>query len=371
MNPLANDLDHIVAHTPDVWQELRGARLFITGGTGFFGTWLLESFAWANRKLALGAEALVLTRDPLAIAKKSPHLAAESCIRFHQGDVRDFEFPAGEFPLVIHAATPASVRLNREEPSQMLDIIVRGTQRVLQFATRHGTRKLLLTSSGAVYGHQPATMTHIPEEYLGGPDTAISTSAYGEGKRLAELLSAIAARHGGLEAKIARCFAFVGPHLPLDLEYAVGNFVRDGLNGGPIVVHGDGTPYRSYLYAADLAIWLWTILVRGASCRPYNVGSDEDLQIGDLARLVAQACGEPMQITTLKQPQQGRAPERYVPRVTRAREELNLRVWTPLAEAIEKTVAHACREQRPAVRIDSPREGRLAPPRGREAKHHA
>jgi dTDP-glucose 4,6-dehydratase len=340
MAPLSTaDLDHVLSHTADVWPEVRGRRLFITGGTGFFGCWLLESLAWANQHLNLGAEALVLTRSTEAFRRKAPHLASNPAFHFHEGDVRDFTFPDGEFPLVIHAATAASDALNRGSPLVMLDTIIEGTRRTLEFAATHGARKFLLTSSGAVYGRQPPEMTHVPEEYGGGPAPMDAASAYGEGKRVAEFLGATAAARGGPEVKIARCFALVGPYLPLDAHYAVGNFLGDLLAGRPILVKGDGTPCRSYLYAADLTVWLWTILVRGRSCRPYNVGSEHLISIADLARVVAGLADPPAEVRLPAAPPPGALPVRYVPSTRRAREELGLKEHIDLAEALRRTIA--------------------------------
>ena len=181
-NPLTNDLDHILAHTEGLWDELRGKQIFITGGTGFIGCWLLESFAWANEKLGLGSSALVLTRNLEAFKKKAPHLTSHPSIKFHIGDVRNFEFPQGHFSYIIHAATEASAKLNDENPLLMFDTIVEGTRRALDFARHCGAKKFLLTSSGAVYGKQPHEMTHIPEEYKGAPDPSDPGSAYGARK---------------------------------------------------------------------------------------------------------------------------------------------------------------------------------------------
>lgn len=338
MNPLAADLDHILDNTRDLWEELRGQRLFITGGTGFFGCWLLESFLWANDKLGLNASAVVLTRKPEAFSRKAPNLASHSAIRLHVGDVSSFEFPAGQFSHVIHAATDASAQLIADDPLRMFDTIVRGTHRTLEFACRCSTRKFLLTSSGAVYGRQPPEVTHLPEDYQGAPDPAQAQSAYHEGKRAAETLCAIYWKQRGLETKIARCFAFVGPYLPLEIHFAIGNFIRNGLRGEPIRVKGDGTPYRSYLYAADLAIWIWTILFRAEPCRPYNVGSELALPIAEVARLVAQSFRPSLPVEIHGRSDAGRPPERYVPATRRAQSELSLRERIPLSVAIHRTV---------------------------------
>jgi nucleoside-diphosphate-sugar epimerase len=337
-NPLASDLDHILHHTKELWKELRYGNIFITGGTGFIGCWLLESFAWANANLDLNASAVVLTRDFNAFQRKAPHLAANHAIKFHIGDVRNFTFPEGEFSHIIHAATSASAKLNNEDPLLMFDTIIEGTRRTLDFAAQFNAKKFLLTSSGAVYGKQPSNITHVSEDYCGALDPTNPNSAYGEGKRAAELLCSLYSKKYGIETKIARCFAFVGPYLPLDIHYAIGNFIRDGLNGGPIHVNGDGTPYRSYLYAADLVIWLWTILFTGEACRPYNVGSEEDVTIADLAHKVAKCFEKPIEVRIAKLPDPNKPPERYVPSTKLARQSFSIHQIVSLGDAIRLTI---------------------------------
>ncbi len=338
-NPLAEDLDRVLELTEGLWEELRGQRIFISGGTGFFGCWLLESFVWANEKLALDASVLVLTRDVEAFRSKAPHLADCDYVAFHVGDVRSFDFPPGHYSHVIHAATDTRAGGNEEEQLLLLDTIVQGTRRMLDFACRCGARRFLLTSSGAVYGRQPPEMTHVQEAYGGGPDPADPHAAYAEGKRVAELLCTLYGQRHDLDVKIARCFAFMGPYMPLDAHFAAGNFIRDALEGDPIRVKGDGSPYRSYLYAADLAVWLWTILFRGRRDWTYNVGSEESVTIGEMAHAVAEVCADAPAVQIAKRAIPGAEESRYVPATRRAREELGLSVGTELREAIARTVA--------------------------------
>ena len=334
-------MEHILAHTRDLWAELRGQRIFITGGTGFLGRWLVESVAYANRKLDLKAGVTVLSRNPEAFIRQAPELCGNQGIAFCKGDVRSFAFPEKDHPFIIHGAAAVSDRLNDEDPLTMFDTIVRGTGRTLDFAVQTRCRQFLFISSGAVYGKQPAEMTHIPESHMGGPDTMEPGSAYGEGKRSAELLCAIYhKRHPGIETKIARCFATVGPHMPLNSHLAIGNFVRDAGQGGPVGVNGAGTPCRSYLYAADLAIWLWTILFRARPCRPYNVGSGESISILETANAVANSATPPLAVTVARPPGGGPL-QRYVPDVSRAELELGLTRKIGLSDAISRTISFA------------------------------
>ncbi len=334
---LSAQCEALLPERPGLWEAFRGARIFLTGGTRFVGCSLLELLLHAIDRYDLGARIVVLTRDPAAFLEKAPHLAAHPAIGTHVGDVRTFSFPSGPFDLVIHGAAKSSQPSNDVDPLAMIETILEGTRHTLDFAAACGCRKLLFISSGAVYGRQPADVTLLDEEHPGGPPPTSPASAYGEGKRAAELLCVLHGQQAGIEPKVARPFAFVGPYLPLDRHFAIGNFIGDALAGRPIVVRGDGTTVRSYMYSLDLALWLLTILVDGAPGRPYNVGSDEAVTIGDLARRVAGVCGEGLKVEIQGTPVRGVSVDRYVPNTSRARAELGLRTTVPLNDAIART----------------------------------
>ena len=343
---IAEDIRGVLSRTQSLWPDLKGASVFITGATGFFGIWLLETLLAANREFSLGCRVIALSRNAASFAAKAPHLAHDAAVIWLAGDVRDFVIPSGSVTHIIHAATESTSNLNASDPQAMFDVGVEGTRRVLALAREKQVARMLFTSSGAVYGRQPPELSHIPEDFTGGPDPLDRRSAYAEGKRAAEFLCGLAASDpvAPVPVSIARCFAFVGPHLPLDVHFAIGNFIRDALAGGPIRIGGDGTPFRSYLYAADLAEWLVTMHLRGQPGRAYNVGSEEAVSIRQLADRVAAVTATlyaertPAKVTVAKQPLSGFPAERYVPDCGRARAELALIPAASLDAAIHRTM---------------------------------
>ncbi len=302
MSLLRPQVEALVLERADLWPALTG-RLFITGASGFFGCWLLETLLFARERFALDLEVVALTRDPSGFHAKAPHLAGG--VTLHQGDIVDFPFPSGPFAYVVHGA--AEVGSGRG--------ILEGGWRVLELAERCGVQRSLLISSGAVYG---PGCGFLDEDHVLAPGTE-----YGLAKRQLE------EAWGGV---IARCFAFIGPYLSLKSGLAAADFLRDALAGRPLQVHGNGLTRRSYLYAGELAIWLWTLLLRGAPGRCYNVGSMESVTVLELAQLIAAAAGGlPVEVLG------GSAGGDYLPDTRRIQTEMGLGQRIHLPEAVART----------------------------------
>lgn len=297
-------------------------NILITGGTGFFGKSILD-YRLRHPDFLNDAAITILSRDPAKFTAANPRLAQQPSLSFVQGDVRNFSCEQ-RFDTIIHAATSAVTTLSDEE---MHSTIVDGTRHVLEVAKKCETQRLLFTSSGAVYGPQFAA---VDEEAQTNPVTA-----YGRGKLTAEQMCI----ESGIPTKIARCFAFVGPYLNRRIHFAIGNFIQNCLDNEPIIIKGDGTPLRSYLYADDLVEWLFAILERGEPGRPYNVGSPEGLSIRELAETVRTTLGTENEIQVLGTPTTEK-PSVYVPIVDRAMAELGLKVKFTIRKAIEFSATH-------------------------------
>jgi len=343
-HPLHVELERIASLAKQDWLSLTDATILLTGGTGFFGTWLVHAFSYANRLFDLKASLHVLSRNPARFLGEHPRIAQDPSIRFLTGDVRSFTIDDVPLTHVIHGAAATSGPVAEGDPEEMYSVIADGTHHVLKLCRKREIRRCLLLSSGAVYGRQPSDLSHVPEHWMGGPDQTDSRAAYAEGKRAAELLAAIYSAQSRVEVPIARCFAFVGPYLPLDAHFAIGNFIGDVLRGRDVVVKSDGTTRRSYMHAADLVVWLLAILARGTAGRPYNVGSDQDVSVREAAEAVIQAAQllwprrQTGRLLVQTPPAHGRTVSRYVPNCDRAKHELALLPIIPLPEAIRMTL---------------------------------
>lgn len=320
-------------------ETLRDGRILITGGTGFLGTWLLATLLYADDQLKLRIRVVVVCRHPDAFMARCPDLAGHRAVELIAGDVR-YPLPIfGQITHVIHAANEVSAQVSRKSPLDHLAVIVDGTRTVLEHAKAAGAERTLLLSSGSVYGRQPPEITNLPEEFAGGLDPFNPEAAYHEGKRVAELMTAVYAQRMALPGVVvARIFSLIGPWMPQEAQFAAGNFIRDGLLKRPIKVTGDGRTLRSYLYAGDCVAWLWTLLVRGRHSVAYQVGSPDPISTGDLAGIIARAFVPTLPVEVLDRVIHSSSPHCYVPSAERAQREFGLRAWTNLDEAVRRTV---------------------------------
>ena len=312
------------------------ARILLTGGTGFFGRALLRYF-FASEMVAT-CTVTVLSRNPQQFQANHPELAGSDRVTFMKADMQDRNsLPWNQsFTHVLHAATDSTIG-PKLTPLERFNQIVDGTSNILDLAVTTGARRFLMTSSGGIYGPQPGDLEAIPEDWPGSPPLGQASSAYSQAKRAAEHICTLYRDAHGLQTVVARCFAFVGQDLPMDVHFAIGNFIRDALHSEVITVAGDGTPLRTYLDQRDLANWLWTLLQKGHGGEAYNVGSDHVISIAELAHLVRDliAPGKPVHILGVAD--QTAARNRYVPDINKIEAMHGLRAEISLAQAILST----------------------------------
>ncbi|TFH92994.1 NAD-dependent epimerase/dehydratase family protein [Vibrio ouci] len=322
------DLKLIAKKLTSDFEFYREQRVFITGGTGFFGKWLLESFIYLNEVHSLNVSVTILSRSPSKFKRDFPRLFNHKNFRFLQGDIRSVHDIKGSYDLIIHAATDVSTELNKSNPELMRSTIMDGAIKICELAEKSNCKRILYTSSGAVYGPQPETMDKMSESFVNNPDFDFE-DAYSSAKRESEKYFRY---NSPCDIVIARCFSFAGPYLPLNGTYAFGNFINDHVNKRDTVIKSDGSSLRSYMYSADLVIWLLRILSSGKNRDMYNVGSSSSISIKDLAEKISTT-----RVKVLGAKDNNK--NRYIPSVEKARIELDLKENYNIEQIINKTKA--------------------------------
>ena len=339
-------------NTPDLlprihkcFTDINGARILLTGGTGFVGKWMLQTAKIAQANSQNKIELVIPTRR--LSAQHVQDAIAIGCpnVSWVEDDFLTNAPDLGHVDMIIHTATPASAQLNAENPAEMLRINVEAMKSVLKYAGNN--QPLLFTSSGAVYGTQPQTVSRIPEGTVQPNPPARQLNAYARGKQIAEQLCREAGDIGQCSPIIARLFAFGGEYLPRDTHFAIGNFIQNALDRQPIAIQGDGRARRSYLYGADMATWLWGALAHDGAknAAPFHIGSEHSVSILELAQTVADVSAEVLnyvpEITVAKAIDPSEPVHQYVPANSHTRQTLQVAEWTSLEEMIKRTLLHA------------------------------
>ena len=261
---------------------MKFSKALVTGGAGFLGSWLCDVFVRMEGKV------ICLDDFSSGSIKNVEHLLKNENFNIMKGDVCSFDLDE-EVDYTLHLASLASPPLYQKFPVKTLSTNIIGTKKVLEFAKEQDVKAILFTSTSEVYGD--AQIIPTPENYWGYVNPFGPRSCYDEGKRAAEAYCYAFWIKYKLPIRIARIFNTYGPRLDVESTSQYGRvvvkFIWQALNGKPITVYGDGKQTRSFCYITDQIIGLLKLLLLpNLDGEVINIGSDEEIKIIDLAKLI-------------------------------------------------------------------------------------
>ena len=333
---IRRDCEELSQQAVTLLQGLRNRKLYVTGGTGFVGTWIAELVTCLNDEHNFNCGLVLAARDIENFREKCPHIASSKDVQLESIDVRTcFEVP-GDVSYLLHAAASPDNRQHMSNPLVTMETITRGTANALDSASKiAGLKKVLIVSSGQVYGKQASASEKISENLPGTLNCNSITSVYPEAKRYAETLCCAYWSSCKLPVVIARPFSFIGPYQGLDKPWAINNFIRDALMNSPVRIIGSGLPVRSYMYPSDMALWFLRILTDGSAGLAYNVGSPYGISLKDVAEKVLQYSSAASDVV-LKNMNDDTSV--FVPDDTLCRDSLDLTIMVSIDTALKRSL---------------------------------
>ncbi|MBI1815265.1 MAG: GDP-mannose 4,6-dehydratase [Deltaproteobacteria bacterium] len=312
----------------------------ITGGAGFIGSHLADALLTAGHRVLVLDDLSTGSRRNLAHLDQ--HANFECVIDSVLNRARLAEL-IGRADAVFHLAAAVGVRLIVESPVRTIETNVKGTEIVLELASTAGT-PVLITSSSEVYGKGARVPFREDDDLVLG-NTKTGRWSYACSKALDEFLALAYVREKHLPAIVVRLFNTAGPRQTGQYGMVLPTFVRQALAGRPITVYGDGTQRRCFGYVGDVVGALLQLIdCREAIGGVFNIGSDEEVTIGELASRVKALTGSASEIVRIPYEQawdeQFEDMQRRIPDLTRIRDLIGFRPVTRLTEIITRVIEH-------------------------------
>lgn len=296
---------------------LKDKRILIAGGTGFLGSVIAKALAQLNLNSVLRMKIYILGRDEVKFTNR---FGSYSGIQFIKADIADFKIPGLNFDYIIHSAQDPMTTIDPVDEDQYLRRLNKATETLSQWAARDNA-KLIYLSSGAA-------------------DGAIENT-YVKSKAKSEALILELRERLNLRYLILRCFSYVGPEMPLHKDFAASRLISQSILEKRILMNGDGTPVRSYMYSADFAIWAISMMTSRKDAGTYDVGSSEGVSIFDLCNRVSNIMGISAPQFLGKSNVTVGAPNIYLPDCAKTKVEFNLPEQLSLNDSLVRTLSWA------------------------------
>jgi nucleoside-diphosphate-sugar epimerase len=283
---IIEDLEEIAAAID--YSDLYGARVLVTGASGFLAAYMVETLLFLNEQnpsRKIKVIGLARNREK-AHQRFSQYLTRKDFELIIQPVETRLEIE-GDLDFIIHAASQASPKHFGTDPVGTLSANIFGTHELLQLARQKKCRAFLFFSSGEVYGQVSPSQIPIKETDYGYLDPNQVRACYGESKRMGENLCVAFSHQFGVPTKIVRPFHTYGPGFSLEDGRVFADFVSDIINGRNIQLKSDGSAVRPYCYLSDATVGFYTVLLRGNVGEAYNIGNDKtEVSVLELARIL-------------------------------------------------------------------------------------
>jgi UDP-glucuronate decarboxylase len=281
---IKKDLDSLL-DAGGKFHEFDGATVTILGGTGFIGRWLVQALHEYRLNFGIQSQITVVTRN----SKAAHSLFTEElgvAVKIVEFDFTSESIELEKSDFFLNGATPSRKMTGLDNSDAVFTSSVNASTSIIRSSIKHVNKpRVLNLSSGIVYGSQDIGVRNQSERpILLQPN---SQSGYLNAKLASDQLFSNADSAGLMRSISPKLFAFAGPGIALDEHFAVGNFLRDGIDGRSITISGNPSTTRSYLYPTDLVVWILTALLQPKNL-DVNIGSELPITMFELATLISE-----------------------------------------------------------------------------------